>query len=74
MLKDNTETPFPDLLNFEKTEKPFVYFERLPKGFDLDLMQYNIEDFAYSNYLIKNAQKLENLIFVEELTAYVQLL
>lgn len=27
----------------------FVYFERLPKGFDEQLMQYNYADFVYSN-------------------------
>jgi len=74
ILRDNIEAPFPDLFNFEKEETPFIYFERLPKGFDLDLMQYDIAEFAYSNYLIKNAQTLDNLFFVEELNSYVQLL
>ncbi|WP_080902795.1 type I-B CRISPR-associated protein Cas5b [Parabacteroides sp. Marseille-P3160] len=74
ILKNNTEAPFPDLLNFDDEETPFIYFERLPKGFDLALMQYDIAEFAYSNYLIKNAQQLDNLLFIDELNAYVQLL
>jgi CRISPR-associated protein Cas5h len=74
VLKDNVEAPFPDLLNFDNTEIPFVYFERLPKDFDLSIMQYELVEFAFSNYLIKNAQKLESLYFVNELDAYVQLL
>jgi CRISPR-associated protein Cas5h len=74
ILRDNMEAPFPDLFNFEDKERPFVYFERLPKGFDLELMQYDIAEFAYSNYLIKNAQTLDNLFFVEEFNSYVQLL
>ncbi|BCS84884.1 hypothetical protein prwr041_07770 [Prevotella herbatica] len=72
-LKNNVEAPFPDLLNFDNAESPFIYFERLPKDFDLSLMQYDLGEFAFSNYQIKNAQTLENLFFVEELDAYVQL-
>ena len=74
VLKDNLETLFADLLNFDQEETPFIYFERLPKDFDLTLMQYQMAEFAYSNFLISNAEKLENLIFIDELNAYVQLL
>ena len=74
VLKNNVEAPFPDLLNFEQTESPFIYFERLPRDFDLTLMQYDLGEFAFSNYQIKNAQTLENLFFLEELNAYVQML
>lgn len=74
VLKDNTDAPFPDFLNFENEETPFMYFERLPKDFDLKLMQYEIADFAFSNYRIKNAQSLDNLFYVDDLNAYVQLL
>lgn len=73
-LKDNIEVRHPDLFNFDNTESPFIYFERLPKDFDLSLIQYDLKEFAFSNYQIKNAQTLENLFFVEELNAYVQLL
>ncbi|GAA4317909.1 type I-B CRISPR-associated protein Cas5b [Compostibacter hankyongensis] len=74
VLSGNTETPVPDFVNFKKEETPFIYFERLPKDFDLALMQYEIADFAFSNYLIKNAQTLGNLYFIEKLNAYAQLL
>jgi len=74
VLKDNLEAPFLDLLNFDKDETPFIYFERLPKDFDLKLMQYDMADFVYSNFRISNENSLDNLLFVEELDAYVQLL
>ena len=74
VLKNNMEAPFPDLLNFDNTESPFIYFERLPRDFDLTLMQYDLSEFAFSNYQIKNAQTLKDLYFVDELNAYVQLL
>jgi len=73
VLKGNTEAPFPDLLDIDFEEVNFVYFERLPKDFDLELMQYDITEFAFSNYLIKNAHLIENLVFVEALNGYVQL-
>lgn len=73
VLKENTKAPFPDLLNLDFEEVNFLYFERLPIGFNLDLMQYDIKEFAFSNYRINNAQTLENLFFVKELDAYVQL-
>ncbi|MEZ4968877.1 MAG: type I-B CRISPR-associated protein Cas5b [Flavobacteriaceae bacterium] len=74
LLKGQVEAPFPDFskpINFE--ESPFIYFERLPKQFDEDLMQYELAEFAYSTYQIKNAQQLEALYFVDELNAYAQL-
>lgn len=73
VLRDNLEAPFADLLNFNGVETPFIYFERLPKDFDLKLLQYEMAEFAYSNFLISNPQALENLIFIAELNAYVQL-
>jgi len=73
VLKDNLEVPLLDLLNFDKYEIPFIYFERLPKDFDLKLMQYDMADFVYSNFRLSNEQSLDNLFFVEELNAYVQL-
>lgn len=74
VLKNNAEAPFPDLLNFDNAESPFIYFERLPIDFDLALMQYDLGEFAFSNFQIKNAQTLEDMFFVDELNAYVQLL
>ncbi len=62
-----------DLLSIDVNEGNYLYFERLPKDFDLELMQYDITEFAFSNYQIKNAHLIENLVFVEELEAYVQL-
>lgn len=73
VLKDNLEAPFPDLFNFDQEATPFIYFERLPKDFDLNLMQYYMAEFVYSNFQISNAQTLDNLFFIEELNAYVQL-
>lgn len=71
-VKDNKETPYPVFGSMEMVENTFVYFERLPDGFNEELMQYNLEDFAYTNYLIKNSKVLGNLYCLKELDAYVQ--
>lgn len=73
VLKNDAEAPVPDWLNPEYDTNPFMYFERLPKDFELSLMQYEMSDFAYSNYRFKNAQTLENMYYLEESDAYVQL-
>lgn len=73
VLKNDTETPVPNWLNLEHNASPFMYFERLPKGFDTKLMQYEMADFAYSNFRFNNAQTLDNLYYLEELDVHVQL-
>lgn len=73
VLKNDAEAPVPDWLNHEYNTNPFMYFERLPKDFDLSLMQYELSDFAYSNYRFKNAQNLDNMYYLDESDAYVQL-
>lgn len=67
------ELPELDILNFDKEKAPFMYFERLPKDFDLNLMQYEMADFVYSSYRIKSVQTISNLYFIKERDAYVQL-
>lgn len=58
VLKNNVEAPFPDLLNFDNTESPFIYFERLPRDFDLTLMQYDLSEFAF--FLIIKSRMLKH--------------
>lgn len=67
------EIPF-DLFNFEKEEVPYFYFERLPIGFDENLMQYEIGDYVFGTYKIKNNIQLDNLYYLKSENAYVQLL
>lgn len=74
VFRDNKVTPVFNPLNFLGNPDFFIYFERLPKDFDTVLMQYDITEFVYSNFQIKNAHKLDNLFFIEELNSYVQLL
>ena len=73
ILKNDAEAPVPDWLNLENNIIHFIYFERLPKGFDTKLMQYEMADFAYSNFRFNNAQTLDNLYYLEELDSHVQL-
>lgn len=59
--------------SWESDENPFMYFERLPIGFNLDLMQYQLEEMVFSNYEIKNAHTLPNLYHLPTENSYVQL-
>lgn len=72
VLKENQGTPFVDLFSIANEETPYSYFERLPLGFNEDLMQYELQDFAYTTAPIKNANVLENLYLLREEDAYVQ--
>lgn len=73
-LKENSEEPVPDFFSDTEMEMPFVYFERLPKDFNLDLMQYELGEFVYSTFLIKKGENLKNLYYLQDEDYYVQLL
>ncbi|MDO5523932.1 MAG: type I-B CRISPR-associated protein Cas5b [Bacteroidia bacterium] len=53
---------------------PFLYFERLPKKLDANLMQYDLGEFAYSTFYVKNAGNLQNLYYIKDEDYYVQLI
>lgn len=44
----------------------FLFFERLPIGFDERLMQYQFNDFAYTDWTLKPDSKIENLFLLRE--------
>lgn len=57
-------------------ESPFAYFERLPIGFNEQLIQYHIIKQVFTNFLIKADKKLPNLYrtLLNGEQRYVQLL
>lgn len=73
-VKGQKEEAIPDMLNFNANEIFFMYFERLPKDFDLDLMQYDLGEFVYSSYAFKNTLNIRDLYCLIEKGSYVQLL
>jgi CRISPR-associated protein Cas5h len=74
MIKDNKQNLDFDLFFSDNSEKPFLYFERLPKEFNLELMQYSLSEFVYSTFKIKNASYISDLYHLENNQGYVQLL
>lgn len=70
--KENSDVPFAAFGSTDPEVDSFVYFERLPLNFDEELMQYQLFDFAYSSYLIKNSKALDNLYCLKETETYVQ--
>ena len=47
-------------------ESSFVYFERLPVGFHPQLMQYELADFAYTDWMLQASTQIGNLYKLEE--------
>ncbi len=78
IIKDNVEEDnlsFLDVIGADDFDDlPFMYFERLPVDFDLNLIQYQVEEMVYTNYKIKNLEKLPNLFYLEKLDSYAQLI
>lgn len=69
--KDQIEV---DIMSFIDEEPPFIYMERLPEDFDFKLFQYNISEFVFTTFRIKNTIKISNLYYLEEVDSYVQLI
>lgn len=44
-----------------QTRAQFTFFERLPVGYRIDLMQYELADFAFSNAVLDKEYKLNDL-------------
>lgn len=56
-------------------ESSFVYFERLPVGFHPVLMQYELADFAFTDWTLQTGTQIGNLYQLEdgETTKIIQL-
>lgn len=54
-------------------ELEFIYFERLPIGFDEKLIQYQMEEMIYTNHKLNNLENFSNLYYLKECDRYVQL-
>jgi CRISPR-associated protein Cas5h len=72
VLQGNTEAIF-DLFSFHETASPFIFFERLPKGFDEELFQYELGEFVYTTYDIKPTYQVKNLYALNNESNYIQL-
>lgn len=62
-----------DLATEDFEELPFMYFERLPIDFDLELIQYRMEEMVFTNQRIKNLESFSDLWYLNDLDVYVQL-
>lgn len=54
-------------------EAPYMFFERLPVGFDLNLNQYQLADFVLTSFSLKTPVKIPNLFYLKNEDTYVQL-
>jgi CRISPR-associated protein Cas5h len=62
-----------DLFAMEPTNPIFFYFEKLPVGFNEELKQYQMSDFAYTSAKFRKNTSLKNLYFLDKEEVYVQL-
>lgn len=53
-------------LNSMINQGSFCYFERLPIGFDEQLLQYQYNNFAYTDWTLKPDSKIDNLFKLQE--------
>ena len=62
-----------DLFDFTPRKGSFLYFERLPVGFNETLRQYELRNFAYTDYLLKASASLGSLYRLNQTNQYAQL-
>lgn len=74
LIKENKAAPFFDFMSIGNEEVPFMYFERLPTGFDEALFHYEIGDYALTTFRLKQTIGINNLYFLKKEQYYVQLL
>jgi CRISPR-associated protein Cas5h len=74
-VQDKKDDQFDDFEYFDFEPKPdkFLYFERLPIGFDQKLIQYQLRSFVFTNFPLKPSASLDNLLFLSNEQKYIQL-
>jgi CRISPR-associated protein Cas5h len=74
VIRENKTDSIFDFSSFWKEETPYMYFERLPKGFDTTLFQYEVGDFVLTSFGLKQSIGIDNLYLLNQEAYYVQLL
>jgi CRISPR-associated protein Cas5h len=74
VIKEHKADPIFDFSSFMDDETPFMYFERLPIGFDTELFQYQMGDFVLSTFKLLQSVGIDNLYYLNQEKYYVQLL
>lgn len=76
ILRDSTKKPEVGILESLEVEDIdyFIYFGRIPIGFNEVLMQYNLENIAFTNYQIEHVNTMPNIFYLENTESYVQLI
>lgn len=54
-----------DFFDFDYSGEEFMYFERLPIGYDEELFQYELAPFVFTNFSLKKDYPIENLITLD---------
>lgn len=77
IVKDQEKTSVSGMfgqLDVIDDEPLFMYFERLPVGFDDVLVQYRLKEMVFTNTPVRNVENMPNLYYLKKPGQYVQLL
>lgn len=67
VLNQRAETALAFAFDSMESFGDFSYFERLPTGFNEELMQYQLSDFAFTDWKLKPESKISSLYKLENL-------
>lgn len=71
MMKGKVQKPNPRVRNYQAR---FMYFERLPVGFDEQLFQYEMGEFVFTDFTLSNDSEMSNLYFLSDEKYHIQLI
>jgi CRISPR-associated protein Cas5h len=76
VLKESASKPELSIMEAltDDNELPFMYFERLPIDFEINMMQYDQQEMVYTTYHIENCENMPGLCYLTDYDSYVQLL
>lgn len=71
-VKEGKEKMSFSFLDFDLSADDFIYFERLPIGYDEELYQYEYEAFAYTSFKLDRNYEISNLYKLMDTNEIVQ--
>lgn len=72
-IKDDADDFGFDFMSSDLGEDTFMYFERLPIGFDMELKQYELAKFVLTSFKLRAPSNIQNLYYLSQEDVYIQL-
>lgn len=74
VVKEHKAKPILNFMTFMEEETPYMYFERLPMGFNTSIFQYEIGEYVLTTFQLRHSIGIDKLYYLEQQQHYVQLL